>query len=167
MSVEPGPGGAPNPDDVPRLLEAMRAVGSGLRLRSTLERICETAADLADARYAAVGLTAECGDGLAEHAGPDTDGQPVRWIGRLPDGYAETEGTEGPCRSPEAGFLAVPVRVQGESLGTFYLAEKRDGRPFAEHDLDMVRVLAREAGIAVGNARLYGAAKRRERWIDG
>ncbi|WP_328938097.1 GAF domain-containing protein [Streptomyces tauricus] len=170
MSVEPGPGGTPNPDDVPRLLEAMRAVGSGLRLRSTLERICETAAELADARYAAVGLTAECGDGLAEHAGEDTGGQAVRWIGRLPDGYEEaggTAGAEGIRPPPEAGFLAVPIRVQGESLGTFYLAEKRDGGPFGEHDLDMVRVLAREAGIAVGNARLYGAAKRRERWIDG
>ncbi|MFJ2262261.1 GAF domain-containing protein [Streptomyces sp. NPDC087844] len=164
MSVEPGPGGAPNPDDVPRLLEAMRAVGSGLQLRSTLERICETAAELADARYAAVGLAAECGDGLAERADEDTDGQAVRWIGRLPDGYGETAGA---CHPPEAGFLAVPIRAQGEHLGTFYLAEKRDGGPFGEHDLDMVRVLAREVGIAVGNARLYGAAKRRERWIDG
>lgn len=31
----------------------------------------------------------------------------------------------------------------------------------------MVRVLAAEAGIAIGNARLYEAAQQRERWIDG
>ncbi len=31
----------------------------------------------------------------------------------------------------------------------------------------MVRVLATEAGIAIGNARLYEAATQRERWIDG
>lgn len=31
----------------------------------------------------------------------------------------------------------------------------------------MVRVLATEAGIAIGNARLYEAARQRERWIDG
>ncbi|MFF3484844.1 GAF domain-containing sensor histidine kinase [Streptomyces sp. NPDC002701] len=161
MSVEPDPGAAPNPDDVPRLLEALRAVGSGLRLRSTLERICETAAELADARYAAVGLSAECGDSLVERVSEDPEGEAVRWIGRLPAGH------EGPRRRPAAGFLRVPIRVRGENLGTLYLAEKRDGGPFGGHDLDMVRVLAREAGIALGNARLYEAARRRERWIDG
>ncbi|MEU9185359.1 GAF domain-containing protein [Streptomyces sp. NPDC048484] len=161
MPVEPGPGGAPNPDDVPRLLEAMRAVGSGLQLRSTLERICETAAELADARYAAVGLAAQCEDGLTERVSEDTDGGTVRWIGRLPDGH------EGLRQRTAAGFLEVPIRVEGESLGTLCLAGKRDGGPFGEHDLDMVRVLAREAGIALGNARLYEAARRRERWIDG
>ncbi|MFD3835239.1 hypothetical protein ACFWWC_03150 [Streptomyces sp. NPDC058642] len=31
----------------------------------------------------------------------------------------------------------------------------------------MVRVFATEAGIAIANARLYQAAKQRERWIDG
>ncbi|KAA0933665.1 GAF domain-containing sensor histidine kinase [Streptomyces apricus] len=166
MSVEPGPGGTPHPDDVPRLLEAMRAVGSGLQLRSTLERICETAADLADARYAAVGLVAEYEEGAAE-PGPDErlredpGGRPVRWIGRLPPGH------EGPGPVPASGFLRAPIRVQGEWLGTFCLAEKRDGGPFGDHDLDMVRVLAREAGVALGHARLYEAAKRRERWIDG
>ncbi|WAU86025.1 GAF domain-containing protein [Streptomyces sp. Qhu-G9] len=161
MSDEPDPGAAPNPDDVPRLLEAMRAVGSGLELRSALERICETAAELADARYAVVGLAAEGWDGLAERAREDVDGESIRWIGRLPDGH------EGLRHPPAAGFLGVPIRVRGESLGTLYLAEKRGGEPFGEYDLDMVRVLAREAGIALGNARLYEAAKRRERWIDG
>ena len=171
MSVETGPAGAPNPDDVPRLLDAMRAVGSGLRLRSTLERICETAAELTDARYAAVGLAAECGDGLAEcglagcglaqRVGEDADEQADRWIGRPPDGHEW-------LRHPSAaGFLGVPISVRGESLGTLCLAEKRDGGPFDAHDRDLVRVLAREAGIALGNARLYEAAKRRERWIDG
>ncbi|MFE3743163.1 GAF domain-containing sensor histidine kinase [Streptomyces sp. NPDC059134] len=38
---------------------------------------------------------------------------------------------------------------------------------FSDQDLRMVRVLATEAGIAIGNARLYEAARQRERWIDG
>ncbi|CAM5354217.1 Vitamin B12 import ATP-binding protein BtuD [Streptomyces tanashiensis] len=41
---------------VPQLLEAMRSVGTGLELHSTLDRICETAAELADARYAAISV---------------------------------------------------------------------------------------------------------------
>ncbi|MEU8861062.1 GAF domain-containing sensor histidine kinase [Streptomyces umbrinus] len=188
MPVVSSPGGAPDSDDVPRLLEAMRAVGSGLELRSTLERICGTAAELADARYAAIGVAAEDGDGLAEFVYQGVDGETARLIGRLPDGHEGLLGallrdpepvrlaelTEDPrsCGFPEhhprmRGFLGVPIHVQGEIFGNLYLAEKRGGEPFDDHDLDMVRVLAGEAGIAIGNARLYEAAKQRERWIDG
>ncbi|WUR81413.1 GAF domain-containing protein [Streptomyces phaeochromogenes] len=188
MPVVSSPGGAPDSDDVPRLLEAMRAVGSGLELRSTLERICGTAAELADARYAAIGVAAEDGGGLAEFVYQGVDGETARLIGRLPDGHEGLLGallrepesvrlaelTEDPrsCGFPEhhprmRGFLGVPIRVQGEIFGNLYLAEKRGGEPFDDHDLDMVRVLAGEAGIAIGNARLYEAAKQRERWIDG
>ncbi|MEV0554347.1 GAF domain-containing protein [Streptomyces sp. NPDC050597] len=188
MSVVSSPGGAPDSDDVPRLLEAMRAVGSGLELRSTLERICGTAAGLADARYAAIGVAAEDGNGLAEFVYQGVDGETARLIGRLPDGHEGllgallrdpepvrlAEPTEDPrsCGFPEhhprmRGFLGVPIHVQGEIFGNLYLAEKHSGGPFDDHDLDMVRVLAGEAGIAIGNARLYEAAKRRERWIDG
>ncbi|WP_190230832.1 GAF domain-containing protein [Streptomyces phaeochromogenes] len=188
MPVVSSPGGAPDSDDVPRLLEAMRAVGSGLELRSTLERICGTAAELADARYAAIGVAAEDGGGLAEFVYQGVDRETARLIGRLPDGHEGLLGallrdpepvrlaelTEDPrsCGFPEhhprmRGFLGVPIHVQGEIFGNLYLAEKRGGEPFDDHDLDMVRVLAGEAGIAIGNARLYEAAKQRERWIDG
>jgi signal transduction histidine kinase len=64
-------------------------------------------------------------------------------------------------------FLGVPIRVQGEIFGNLYLAEKHGGAEFNDYDLHMVRVLATEAGIAIGNARLYEAATQRERWIDG
>jgi signal transduction histidine kinase len=57
--------------------------------------------------------------------------------------------------------------VQGEIFGNLYLSEKLAGEPFDDYDLAMVRVLATEAGIAIGNARLYEAAQQRERWIDG
>ncbi|GAA4910575.1 GAF domain-containing protein [Streptomyces coeruleoprunus] len=50
---------------VPRLLEAMRSVGTGPDLRSTLDRICATAAELTGARHAAVGLVGEA-DGFGE-----------------------------------------------------------------------------------------------------
>jgi signal transduction histidine kinase len=76
------------------------------------------------------------------------------------------------CGFPEhhpamRSFLGVPIRVQGEIFGNLYLSEKRGGGPFTDDDLSMVRVLAAEAGIAIGNARLYEAAQQRERWIDG
>ncbi|WP_338698316.1 GAF domain-containing protein [Streptomyces sp. Q6] len=173
---------------VPQLLEAMRSVGTGLELHSTLDRICETAAELADAKYAAIGVVAEDGDGLSDFVYHGVDDATARLIGRLPDGHRGLLGalihdptpvrladlSEDPrsCgfpahHPPMRTFLGVPIRVQGEIFGNLYLTEKRGGGEFNDYDLNMVRVLATEAGIAIGNARLYEAAKQRERWIDG
>ncbi|MFC8517549.1 GAF domain-containing sensor histidine kinase [Streptomyces sp. NPDC057257] len=173
---------------VPQLLEAMRSVGSGLELHSTLERICATAAELTGARYAAIGVVDEDGDGLADFVFRGVDAETARRIGRLPDGHKGLLGalirdpepvrvadlTRDPrsCGFPEhhpvmRGFLGLPIRVQGEIFGNLYLTEKHGGQLFDDFDLAMVRVLATEAGIAVGNARLYEAARQREQWIDG
>lgn len=173
---------------VPQLLEAMRSVGTGLQLHSTLDRICETAAALTDARYAAIGVVAEDGDGLSDFVHHGVDAATARLIGRLPDGQrgllgalikhsepvllADLSADPRSCgfpphHPPMRSFLGVPIRVQGEIFGNLYLSEKRGGARFDDDDLSMVRVLATEAGIAIGNARLYEAAQQRERWIDG
>lgn len=155
---------------VPQLLEALRLIGMGLELHSTLDRICETAARLADSGFAAIGVVDETGDGLSDfvtYGENGTDGErteTARLIEHLADpGTAGAPGA-GP---PEGSFLGVPIRVHGAIFGNLFLAEKRDGDAFNEHDLHMVRVLATEAGIAIGHARLYEAARQRERWIDG
>ncbi|MFJ6696792.1 GAF domain-containing protein [Streptomyces sp. NPDC091272] len=173
---------------VPQLLEAMRSVGTGLELHSTLDRICETAAELADAKYAAIGVVDEEGEGLRDFVTYGVSEAEAAAIGRLPGGQSGLLGAlirdpvpvrlgdltadprfEGfPAHHPAMRtFLGVPIRVQGEIFGNLYLAEKRDGGEFNDYDLHMLRVLATEAGIAIGNARLYEAARQRERWIDG
>ncbi|MER5960745.1 GAF domain-containing protein [Streptomyces sp. NPDC002057] len=173
---------------VPQLLEAMRSVGTGLELHSTLDRICETAAELADARYAAIGVVDEEGKGLSDFVTFGVDEETARRIGHRPDGHAGLLGALirdpqtirladlstdpraagfPPGHPPMRSFLGVPIRVQGEIFGNLYLAEKRGGGEFNDYDVHMVRVLATEAGIAIGNARLYEAARQRERWIDG
>ncbi|MFF9857040.1 sensor histidine kinase [Streptomyces tendae] len=196
MSPAPPPGFPPPSEGasaellarVPKLLDAMRSVGSGLGLHSTLNRICETAADLAHARYAAIGVVDEDGDGLTDFVHHGLDEATVRRVGHLPDGrkgllgalirdpepVRVTDLTADPrsCGFPEhhppmRSFLGVPIRVQGEIFGNLYLTDKHAGEPFDDYDLAMVRVLATEAGIAIGNARLYEAAQQRERWIDG
>ncbi|MFG3333798.1 GAF domain-containing sensor histidine kinase [Streptomyces tendae] len=196
MSPAPPPGSPPPREGasaellarVPKLLDAMRSVGSGLGLHSTLNRICETAAELAHARYAAIGVVDEDGDGLTDFVHHGLDEATVRRIGHLPDGRKGLLGalirdpepvrlndlTADPrsCGFPEhhppmRGFLGVPIRVQGEIFGNLYLTDKHAGEPFDDYDLAIVRVLATEAGIAIGNARLHEAAQQRERWIDG
>ncbi|MFE0601342.1 GAF domain-containing protein [Streptomyces sp. NPDC058892] len=173
---------------VPQLLEAMRSVGTGLELHSTLDRICETAAELADARYAAIGVVDTEGRGLSDFVTHGISAEVSRKIGHRPDGKRGLLGalishsdtvrladlTQDPRSAgfpahhpPMKTFLGVPIRVQGKIFGNLYLAEKNGGVEFNDYDVDMVRVLATEAGIAIGNARLYEAATQRERWIDG
>ncbi|MEU5009108.1 GAF domain-containing protein [Streptomyces sp. NPDC021749] len=173
---------------VPQLLEAMRTVGAGLDLHITLDRIAQTAAELADARYAAIGIIDDAREGLSDFVTYGVGAQEHERIGALPDGHKGLLGalihhpqplrladlTQDPRSAgfppghpPMRTFLGVPIRVQGEIYGNLYLTEKRDGGEFSEEDLHMVRVLATEAGIAIGNARMYAATRQRERWIDG
>ncbi|MFD3513156.1 GAF domain-containing sensor histidine kinase [Streptomyces sp. NPDC058657] len=173
---------------VPQLLEAMRSVGTGLELHSTLDRICETAAELAGARYAAIGVVDDEGDGLSDFVTYGVTAAQAAAIGQLPGGHKGLLGAlirnpvpvrladltadsrfEGfpPHHPPMRTFLGVPIKVQGKIFGNLYLAEKHGGEEFNDYDLHMLRVLATEAGIAIGNARLYEAARQRERWIDG
>ena len=164
------------------------SVGTDLELRATLQHIVDTAAALTEARYGALGV-------LDPHRGTVTelftsgltDAERQR-IGRFPDGALGLLGVlveePRPLRSddltadPRSGgvppghprmrtFLGVPIRVHSEVFGNLYLTEKRDGGPFTDEDLALLRVLATQAGIAIGNARLYETARQRERWIEG
>ncbi|MFM9368999.1 GAF domain-containing sensor histidine kinase [Streptomyces sp. Da 82-17] len=174
---------------LPQLLEAMVSVGSGLRLHTTLDRIAETAASLTGARYAAIGVINDQGDGLSDFVTHGVTQEERERIGELPDGRSGILGALirdpvslrlddltadprsvgfPPNHPPMRTFLGVPIRVGGEVFGNLYLTEKQGGDgTFSVYDLHMVKVLATEAGIQIGNARLYEATRQRERWIDG
>ncbi|MEV8565706.1 GAF domain-containing protein [Streptomyces sp. NPDC051322] len=149
---------------VPRLLEAMRSVGTGLDLHPTLDRICRTAAELVDARYAAIGVVDQKRTGLTDFITHGISPEQAAEIGRM---TADARSSGFPHHPTSRDFLGVPIQVQGEVFGDLYVAEKQGGGEFDDSDLHMVRVFSAEAGIAIGNARLYEAARRRERWIDG
>lgn len=131
--------GAP---DLSRLLEAVLSVGSELELRTTLQHIVDGAAELTGARYAALGTTDPGQDGLTE----------IRTSAVAP---------------PSPGALRVPIHVHDEVFGHLHLAGKRHDAPFTAEDEQLLHVLAAQAGIAIGNARLYETARQRERWIEG
>ncbi|MEK8144098.1 GAF domain-containing protein [Streptomyces sp. M10(2022)] len=164
----------------------MRYIGTGLELSATLERICETAADLAGARYAAIGVVDESGGDSPTSSSTGSRRRPPVRSGAVPTGAGapgHADPRSGPIRLKDltadprsAGFppghpsmrtfLGVPVRVQERSSATS-IWRRSTGAEFDDYDLHMLRVLATEAGIAIGNARLYEAARQRERWIDG
>lgn len=123
---------------LPPLLEAVLSLGTDLELRTTLQHIVDAAAELTGARYAALGTADPGQDGLIELRAP------------------------GPA--PEAAALTVPIRVRDEEFGTLHLAGKE---AFTTEDEHLLHLLAAQAGIAIGNARLYEAARQRERWIEG
>ncbi|MFG2328444.1 GAF domain-containing protein [Streptomyces sp. NPDC048604] len=157
-----------------------------LGLRAALQHLVDTAAGLTDARYAALGVvdpergvltglvTAGLSDAERERIGALPDAR-AGLIGALirdqppgPDDPAAGPRPLGvPPHRPEArSFLGVPVRVHTEVFGNLYLAGKREGT-FTDRDLALLRVLASQAGIAIGNARLHETARQRERWIEG
>ncbi|MCQ4042084.1 GAF domain-containing sensor histidine kinase [Streptantibioticus rubrisoli] len=154
---------------LPQLLSAVVPVGSGRDLRETLRRIVATGAELVGARCAALGVADPGGDGLRDvvtHGIDQIDQNVADRVGALPDGDQGLLDAllHDPASRP---VLGVPVRVDGEVLGDLYLTGKRDGGQFSEADLHTARILAAQAGVAIGNARLYEATRQRDRWIEG
>ncbi|MFF2381738.1 GAF domain-containing protein [Streptomyces sp. NPDC058108] len=140
-------------DPVPRLpavLEAVLCVGSDLELRATLQHIVDAAAELTGARSAALEM-ADPGD-----AGP----LEIRTPGR------PAPGPERGPRERPPDTLGVPIHVDDAVFGTLYVAGRRGG-PLTDEDEQLLRMLATQAGVAIGNARLYETARQRERWIEG
>ncbi|MEJ2866133.1 GAF domain-containing protein [Actinomycetospora sp. OC33-EN08] len=175
------------------LLDAVLAVASGLDLDATLRQVVRAAADLVDARYAALGVLADDRASLSEFVFTGLGDDVRERIGHLPHGegllgrliedprplrldelsaHASSVGFP-PGHPPMHSFLGVPVRVRGEVFGNLYLTEKHDGGSFTADDEAVVSALATAAGVAIDNARLYGRtaalgreARRRERWLE-
>ncbi|MEJ8634855.1 GAF domain-containing sensor histidine kinase [Streptomyces sp. MS2.AVA.5] len=87
-----------------------------------------------------------------------------------PDNPADPDGAPSPGapggRPGTYTYLRLPIRVHTQDFGLLCLTDRRDGS-FTEDDVALLRMLAAQAGIAIGNARLYESARQRERWIEG
>jgi len=172
-------------DRLDGLLEAVLAVSSGLELTETLRQIVQAAVDLVDARYGAVGVLGRDGM-LTQFVYLGIDDAMRELIGDLPTGHGvlgvvieeekplrledlsahPTSVGFPPDHPPMRTFLGVPIRARGEIYGRLYLTEKSNGLPFTDDDEVVVQALAGAAGIAIDNARLYEATRRRQRWLE-
>ena len=170
------------------LVEAMLAVTAGLDLEHTLQTIVQTAMQLVDARYGALGVRAADPSPTLErfvHRGVDDATRDL--IGALPSGRGVLGSLLGenpePVRiedisrhpasvgfpahhPPMRTFLGVPISIRDRVFGNLYLTEKSGGRGFTADDEVLVMALAGAAGIAIDNARLYQAARTRQLWIE-
>ncbi|MEV3859092.1 GAF domain-containing protein [Streptomyces sp. NPDC050095] len=146
------------PSGLSVLLEAVLNVGSELELRATLQHLVDNAAALTGARHGVLAVLDPAHGDLVE-AVTTGDARPDLPAGEPPDSIVHAPDT-----------LAVPIHVQQTVFGRLRLTGRQsaaDPGGFTDDDLDLLRVLATQAGIAIGNARLYETAKQRERWIEG
>ncbi|MFH9132734.1 GAF domain-containing protein [Streptomyces sp. NPDC017524] len=156
------------------LLEAVLNVGSDLELGSTLQQIVDTSTALTGARHGALGVLDPDRDRVEELYTAGMTEAERQHLDLFPDdssagpaALVEEDPQDRPPGGPPArGFLRAPILVHTEVFGHLCLAEKPSG-PFSDTDRALLRVLAAQAGIAIGNARLYGTARQRERWIAG
>ncbi|MGW5055659.1 GAF domain-containing protein [Actinokineospora sp. NPDC004072] len=168
------------------LLEAVMAVGAGLELDSTLQRIVQAAVDLVDARYGALGVLGGRAGLLQEFVYVGISPEERSRMGHLPEGrgllgllikhpkvirvpelgaHPASVGFP-PNHPPMSSFLGAPVRVREEVFGNLYLTEKRGAKEFSAEDEVVLRALAAAAGVAIENARLFEQGRRRHRWLE-
>ena len=143
-----------------------------------LDRMVRCAAEVAGARYAALGVYDATGR-IERFVHFGIDAATVARIGDLPEGrglLGEVMVADGPIRLADLGtdsrscgfpahhprmrsFLGVPVRVGERRFGNLYLTEKRRGRPFDEEDERLVVTLAAFAAAAIEAALLVSTER--------
>lgn len=163
------------PRSLRQLLAAVVAISSDLDLPAMLERIIESAVELADATYGALGVLDDSGTRLAQFITVGVDEEAKRRIGALPEGHGilgllivdakplrlpdlhDHPDSFGfpPNHPPMRSFLGVPIRVRHQVFGNLYLTDKRSGNVFTDVDEELVVGLAAAAGVAIENARLH------------
>ena len=163
------------PRQLRRLLDAVLTVAGDLSLPDVLRRIAESARELVDARYCALGVLDPSRTFLSEFITVGLSDDERAAIGELPKGHGilgllildpkpirlpdlnEHPDSFGfpPNHPPMTTFLGVPLFVRGEVFGNLYLTDKVGGDPFSDLDEDLAMALAGAAAVAIENARLH------------
>jgi signal transduction histidine kinase len=165
------------------VLDLARDVLAELDLDVVLERVLDSAQELTDARYAALGVLDESRSELSQFITRGIDDATHAAIGALPRGRGVLGALiedPAPLRLEDVGrhprsygfpsghppmraFLGVPILVRGLPYGNLYLTEKAGGAQFSAEDEEALTVLAELAGVAIDHARRYtGASERRD-----
>lgn len=167
-----------------RMGEACLRINESLDFESVLQEVVDSARSLTHAMYAMMTVLDESGrvqDCLASGLTPDQ----TKRLWSLPerDGLFEYFGNiKEPLRvrdihthiksvgipefrpqmpvSPQIAFMAAPIRHRGEGVGTLFLGEKEEGRPFTGEDEEILVTFASQAALVITNARRYRDERR-------
>ncbi len=155
--------------------DAILSMAAEPRVERVLRKLVESAGELVDAGYAALGIPDDEGEGFAEFIYTGMSDELVAKIGPLPrrHGLLATMLNETqPFRTPDirkdprfqwwpdahprmSSFLGVPVVSQGKVIAAFYLTDKVGATEFSQADQETIEMLAAHAAVAIENARLY------------
>jgi len=161
------------------LSAAVGAIAGVLDVERVLQLIVDRVRGLVRARYAAVGISDDHG-AIEQFVTSGITAAERAKLGALPEGHgllgliiregrslripeiSEHPESYGfpPHHPPMHSLLGVPVRVKGRAVGNLYLTDKQDAPEFSDDDQRLVELFALHAGIAIENARLYGAVQR-------
>lgn len=161
------------------LSEAVAALTTDLSLDRVLRRLAEIAAQLVNARYAALGVPDGKGGlkqfftyGMTEEQIDSVDHYPLGHglLGllitdtkpiRLEDMRKDPRSAGFCAHHPRmTSFLGVPIIFKGNHLGSLYLSDRLDGESFSDDDERMITLLAGHAAIAIENANLLDQMQR-------
>jgi signal transduction histidine kinase len=155
--------------------DAVLGVAAELSVEEVLLRLVHSARELADARFAALGLPDGDG-GFRRFLTSGMSDELVASLGPLPRQHGVLGAmleTRAPYRVRDIhehprfrgwwpqghpdmrSFLGVPIVAPEGVIGAFYLTEKIDATDFTDDDEELIGLLAAHAAIAITNARLY------------
>src|SRR5262245_2627168 len=159
--------------------DAVLAVAAEQSVDDVLQRLVDSARELAGARFAALGLPDGNG-GFRRFLTSGMSEELISSLGPLPrqhgvlgamlqsrDPYrardirdhARFQGRWPPRHPDMRSFLGVPILTPRGVIGAFYLTEKIAGGDFSDEDEELIGLLAAHAAIAIANARLYEEAR--------
>ncbi len=164
------------------LLRANHAIASAVDLDEVLRHILESARELVDARYAALGVIQQ--GRLVRFLHTGMDDQTVADIGHLPEGkgllgrlidyprplrtalIGAHESSVGfpDLHPPMTLFLGVPILIGQRVFGNLYLTDKQGADEFSRDDEELATALAAAAGAAINNAAAFSESQRRHQW---
>ncbi len=158
------------------------ALAGEVPLDDLLQRIVDSARDLLQARYAALGVFDARGKVRQFYTSGLTAEERAR-IGSLPVGagllglivrerrivrvprIADHPASVGfpPNHPPMTSFLGGPI-ARGEVVyGNLYLTDRIGAEEFSEEDAELLALLARQSALAIENARRFTRARQEER----
>ena len=161
------------------LNSAILRINASLDLDTVLEEVVGSARALTGARWGVIATVDEAGapldfvfsgftpeEQLELFTWPDS----VRLFAHFRDltgplrvddlaGYVRGLGIE-PVSAFSRTFQGTPMRHRDNDVGSFFLADKADGKVFTDEDEEVLTLFASQAASAIANARAHSAEKR-------
>lgn len=159
-----------------RLVEAFYQLGASLELEVVLQSTLDVATRLTNAEAGSIALLDETGSHLAFVATSDPDRERILEM-RVPVGegicghVAQTgvaeridqartdarffDGVDRRVGRETRSYLCVPLNVGDRVIGTAQLVNRRDGGSFDAADQELLEGFARQAALAIQNARFH------------